>query len=104
MAFGLIMYLALQREQRLIDDDQTIMERIWPYFLLDAIWSQYMMALEERGDAPDVFDSHPWKYTLYFIFFLITVATQILYLNMIIAFMSDSFDCMMEQKPILSLK
>ena len=75
LAFGLIMYLALQREQRLVDDDESIMERVFPYFLLDAIWSQYMMALEERGDAPDVYDSHPWKYVLYIIFFLITLST-----------------------------
>ena len=63
-----------------------------------------MMALGELGDIPDVFDSHPWKYQLYILFFLITLITQIVYLNMIIAFMSDTFDYMMELKPILALE
>ena len=87
-----------------MDDDDQVMSRIFPYFVIDAIWSQYMMALGELGAVPDVFDSHPWKYQLYLIFFLITLITQLIYLNMIIAFMADTFDYMMELKPVFAFK
>lgn len=61
-AFGCIIYIALQREERLVKDDQHVMKNIFPYFMIDAIWSQYMMALGELGDVPDAFDTHPWKF------------------------------------------
>ena len=63
-----------------------------------------MMALEERGDAPYVYESHPWKYVLYPVFFFITLFTQIVYLNMIIAFMADTFERMNESKSKLALQ
>ena len=63
-----------------------------------------MMALGELGDVPEAFDSHPWKYQLYTLFFLITLITQLVYLNMVIAFMADTFDKMLEIKPILALQ
>ena len=80
------------------------MKSIFPYFMIDAIWSQYMMALGELGDVPDAFDNHPWKYQLYALFFMITLITQLVYLNMVIAFMADTFDKMLEIKPILALQ
>ena len=63
-----------------------------------------MMALGELGDVPDAFDNHPWKYQLYALFFMITLITQLVYLNMVIAFMADTFDKMLEIKPILALQ
>ena len=81
-----------------------MMKSIFPYFMIDAIWSQYMMALGELGDVPDAFDNHPWKYQLYALFFMITLITQLVYLNMVIAFMADTFDKMLEIKPILALQ
>ena len=80
------------------------MKKIWQYFLIDAVWNQYMMAIGEYGDVPDAFDSHQWKYQLYIFFFAITFISQIVYLNMIIAFMGDTFDKMMELKPIFALQ
>ena len=84
------------------------------FFDFDAIWSQYMLAIGEIGDLPDAFDAFNddgfdrqekgWKVFLYILFFLITFITQIVYLNMIIAYMSDTFDYMMEQRPILALQ
>ena len=38
-----------------MDDDLHVMKKIFPYFLIDAVWSQYMMALGELGDVPDAF-------------------------------------------------
>ena len=63
-----------------------------------------MMALGELGDVPDAFDEHPWKLRLYIVFGLITFISQIVYLNMIIAFMGDTFDQMMESKPVFALE
>ena len=48
------------------------MEQVFQYFLVDAIWSQYIMALSEPGEIPERFDPHPWKYALYILFFCIT--------------------------------
>ena len=100
-AFGCILYIALQREQRYQDDDQNIMKSIF-FFDFDAIWSQYMLAIGEIGDLPDAFDAFDndkfdrqeagWKFFLYILFFMTTFITQIVYLNMIIAYMSDTFD------------
>ena len=71
-------------------------------FDFDAIWSQYMLAIGEIGDLPDAFDAFDndkfdrqeagWKFFLYILFFMTTFITQIVYLNMIIAYMSDTFD------------
>ena len=114
-AFGCILYIALQREQRYQEDEQSIMKSIW-FFDFDAIVSQYMLAIGEIGDLPDAFDAFDndyidnerqeknWKILLYILFLLITFITQIVYLNMIIAYMSDTFDFMMEQRPILALQ
>ena len=66
------MYIALQREEREIETDVTVMEQVFQYFLVDAIWSQYIMALSEPGEIPERFDPHPWKYALYILFFCIT--------------------------------
>ena len=63
-----------------------------------------MIALGELDDVPDAFDNHPWKYQLYALFFMITLITQLVYLNMVIAFMAYTFDKMLEIKSILALQ
>ena len=42
---------------------------------MDSFWSMYMFALGDTGEAPDVYDTHEFKYELYFLFFFITFFT-----------------------------
>ena len=63
-----------------------------------------MLTLGEYGDAPGVFDQHEFKYGLYILFFITTFMTQIIFLNMIIALMSDTFEKMMDYKHLYVLK
>ena len=63
-----------------------------------------MLSIGDAGDMPDAFDENPMKHGLYFLFLLTTFLTQIVFLNMIIAVMGDTFDRMMAMKPVLSLK
>ena len=53
------MYIALQREEREIETDVTVMEQVFQYFLVDAIWSQYIMAL------PNVYEVSVYFYRQY---------------------------------------
>ena len=71
---------------------------------MDALWNQYMLSIGDAGDMPNAFDENPLKHGLYFLFFMTTFMTQIVFLNMIIAVMGDTFDRMMEIKPVLSVR
>ena len=62
-----------------------------------------MLSLGQFGDQPEIFDQHPWKNNLYFLLFITSFMTQIVFLNMIIAVMGDTFDRLVEIRPMLAL-
>ena len=63
-----------------------------------------MLTLGEFGEAPAVFNDHKFKYGLYVLFFITTFLTQIIFLNLIIALMSDTFERLMDVKDMIILK
>ena len=100
---GIIMYYAEQNKK--YGEEDEIVHSLWnSYFLFDALWNAYMSSLGEYGDQPAAFNNHPQKHGLYFLFGVTTFFTQIVFLNMIIAQMSDTFEKLHEQKPKIALQ
>lgn len=65
-------------------------------FFLNLMYNQWMLALGEF--AIDGFDNHPSMEMAYALFLLATLCTSIVFLNMLIAIMSNTFDCVMEKR------
>ena len=91
---GSAMY-ALEYSQGPVHENQVI-EPVFDFFFLNMIYNQYMLALGEF--SIDGFAEHP-NYTMcYFLFIFATLFTQIVFLNMLIAIMGNTFDSVMEKK------
>ena len=73
-----------------------IIEPVFDFFFLDLMYNQYMLALGEF--QTDGFDNHPNKALCYVLFCFATLFTQIVFLNMLIAIMGNTFDGVMERR------
>ena len=91
---GSAMY-ALQYAQGPVNEN-VVIEPIFGFFFFDLIYNQYMLALGEF--ATGGFDEHPNKNLTYLLFIFATLFTQVVFLNMLIAIMGNTFDSVMEKK------
>lgn len=97
--FGMPMYiLQLNRDETNPVVDETF-GGIW---ILNAFYNQYMLSLGEFN--LDSFANGPQTYMCYFFFIMATFLTQITFLNMLIALMGDTFDRVIELRPVASRK
>ena len=76
------------------------MTDIW---FFDAFINQYLLALGEF-EGRDNFNDHPDTVLIYLFFIIATFLTQITFVNMIIAVMSDVYDEVREGQHICSLQ
>ena len=79
-----------------------MVKKISGFFLLDAFLNLYFMMLGEFHI--DAFLDHPNAILCYTFFLSATFLGQIMFLNMLIAIMSDSYEFAMNQRPTHSLK
>ena len=99
MMFGMPMYiLQLNRTQ----DNAIVSEVFGNFWLLNAFYNQYMLALGEFDF--DNYEAGPQTYLCYLLFLSATFMTQITFLNMLIALMGDTFAKVMEQKEQFGLQ
>ena len=66
------------------------------HFLLDAIYNQYLLAL--GPEAGEGFDDHPNALLLYLFFIFASFFLTIVFLNMLIAIMGNTFSFVIERK------
>ena len=97
---GLAMYMLELNAEK--GDDSAIIQPIFEQFLVDSIINQYLLMLGEFH--MDGFKFHANAALLYIFFISTTFISQITFLNMLIAIMSDTFEKVIEQKPTFSLK
>ena len=83
-------------EQGTSEGDSNIIEPVFNFFYFDAIYNQYLLSLGEF--TMDGFDDHENMELVYVLFIFATLFTQITFLNMLIAIMSNTFEQVMEKK------
>ena len=82
-------------------DNAIVEETFGNFWLLNAVYNQYMLALGEF--TIDAFDGEPQVYLCYAMFLGATFFTQITFLNMLIALMGDTYGKVMEAKETYQL-
>lgn len=70
--------------------------------VLNVIMNQYLLALGEFG--LDNFSDNPQQYLLWILFILATLLTQLTFLNMLVAIMGDTFECVMENQQTYAIE
>ena len=90
---GSSMYiLEMSREKQ----HSAIIDSLADHFLLDAIYNQYLLSL---GPAPgEGFDDHPTALLIYLFFIFASFFLTIVFLNMLIAIMGNTFSFVIERK------
>ena len=86
----------LQQNSEYQSQENSVIEKVSGFFLFDAILNQYLMLLGEFH--MDGFKEHPNAFLCYTLFLLTTLIGQIMFLNMLIAIMSESYDLLKEQR------
>ena len=86
LMFGVPLYL-LQLNRT--DDNAVVESKFGDIWLLNAFFNQYMLTLGEF--TIDQYDDQPQVYLCYIFFLSATFFTQILFLNMLIAIMGDTY-------------
>ena len=92
----------LQQNSEYQSQENSVIEKVSGFFLFDAILNQYLMLLGEFH--MDGFKEHSDIVLCYTIFLAATFIGQIMFLNMLIAIMSDSYELAMDKRPTHSLK
>ena len=83
-------------EQGVKEGDSPIISEVFGFFYFDSIYNQYMLSL---GDFDmNGFDDHQSSGLVYILFIFATLFTQITFLNMLVAIMSNTFEQVMEKK------
>ena len=83
-------------------EDSDIIEPALGNLLIDSTLNQFNLMV---GDyKTDGFTKHPNPALCYALFIIAVVISQITFLNMLIAIMSDTFEKVIEQRPTFSLK
>ena len=85
---GSAMY-ALERSFDFGESPDRIVDNTFDFFILDLVYNQYMLALGEFSF--DAFESHPLDDLCYILFIFATLFTQVVFLNMLIAIMGNTF-------------
>ena len=86
LMFGVPLYL-LQLNRT--DENAVVEAKFGDIWLLNAFYNQYMLTLGEF--TIDEYDDQPQVYLCYIFFISATFFTQILFLNMLIAIMGDTY-------------
>ena len=79
------------------ENSDRIVDNTFDYFILNFLYNQYMLALGEF--ALDGFENHPNTDLCFLLFIFATLFTQVVFLNMLIAIMGNTFAQVMEKKP-----
>ena len=87
---------ALERSYDFGEEPDRIIDNTFDYFFIDFVYNQYMLALGEF--AVDGFANHPVSDMCYLLFIFATLFTQVVFLNMLIAIMGNTFAQVMEKK------
>lgn len=90
--FGCSMYM--MQLNKAGEDEEDIVAPFFDFFAVDLIVNQYFLALGEF--TMDGFDAHPEMMLCYTFFLLATFATQITFLNMLVAIMGDTYGRVVE--------
>ena len=112
MAFGTVFYYIniIRGEEPLVDEynhehEVSIVPKIYNFWVLDAFVNQYELSLgdwktEEMANGEDI-ETGPSYYKLLFTLFLFaSFLLHIVFLNMLIAIMGDTFDRVQEKKQL----
>ena len=100
-AFGSSMHI-LQLSKTSNEVGHHIVDDQWGHFMINGIHNQYMLGL---GDFKmDGFEHHNEVYVVWIFFLLATFITQIVFLNMLIAIMGNTFDYVVERKVMYALQ
>ena len=90
---GSSMYILEMSRER---DKSEIITSLAGHFMLDAIYSQYLQSL--GPEAGEGFDDHPKALLLYLFFIFASFFLTIVFLNMLIAIMGNTFSFVIERK------
>ena len=74
------------------DEDDAILGSAFGFWLIDAIYNQYLLSLGEFASLESLGNGAPYEKLVVIFFIMATFFTQITLLNMLIAIMGDSFD------------
>lgn len=83
--------------------ENSVVEGIFPFWLINSIINQYLLALGEFSTLEN-FAEQPHAGLCYVFFVLATFFTMLTMLNMLIAIMGDTFERVTENKELNSIK
>ena len=84
-------------------DDQLLQDESFGFWLLDAVYDQYLMAIGDPEMADNYTNSNQAQLVLTCFFFAISY-TQVVMLNMLIAIMANTFDNAMELQEVNTIR
>ena len=82
--------------------EKELMDKVFDNWVFDLIYTQYMVALGMF--ETDNYGDHPQAVLAYIFFLMATFISQITMLNMLIAIMGDSFDKVIENRDVHSVR
>ena len=83
-------------------EDKELTEKVFDNWIFDLMYTQYMLALGMFEH--ENFDDHPQAMLAYIFFLMATFLSQVTMLNMLIAIMGDSFDKVIENRDVNSIR
>ena len=98
---GIAMYMLHLNADPTIENSDIIIP-VFNNLLIDSTLNQFLLMIGEYNT--EGYTSHASPMLCYFLFILTVLISQITFLNMLIAIMSDTFEKVIEQKPTFSLK
>ena len=84
------------------DEEELVVNHISDYLLLDSLLNMYLLLLGEF--FIDGYEKHPNTTLCYSFFVFITFMLLIIFVNMLIAVMADTYDRVIEGRKVHSLK
>ena len=98
---GIAMYMLHLNADPSVDNSAIIIP-VFNNLLIDSALNQFLLMIGEYNT--EGYEQHVNPMLCYFLFILTVMISQITFLNMLIAIMSDTFEKVIEQKPTFSLK
>ena len=98
---GIAMYMLHLNADEAVADSAIIIP-VFNNLLIDSTLNQFLLMIGEYNT--EGYATHVNPALCYFLFILTVIISQITFLNMLIAIMSDTFEKVIEQKPTFSLK
>lgn len=100
--FGSSMFFLQCNATVILDLGDNLVDSFFNFFLIDMVLNQYLLSL---GDFKFTsYENHPQWYLCWFFLLTATFFTQITMLNMLIAIMGNTFDCVIEKKASFVMK